>query len=123
MGGVVLGFVLHCAVEPSPRGNGLSNVGGGGNNANQTKNIVGDVNVEYKLSKDGRYKLKGFNRTNDNTQRINNGGQYTQGLGFFFREEFDTWDELYLRYVEKIRRLRKNSSKKTTSDKKPDEKS
>lgn len=89
------------------------NVGGGGTNANQSKNIIGDVNIEYKLSKDGRYKLKGFNRTNDNTQQLTTGGQYTQGLGFFFREEFDTWDELYQRYLEKLGRNKKKTNKKS----------
>ncbi|MGE0567439.1 MAG: translocation/assembly module TamB domain-containing protein [Bacteroidia bacterium] len=74
---------------------------GSGNSGN--RNFIGDVNIEYKLSDDGRYKLKGFNRTNDNTQLITSGGLYTQGIGFFFREEFDSFDELYKRYLEKIK--------------------
>jgi hypothetical protein len=89
---------------------------GAGTSTGSSKNIIGDVNVEYKLSKDGRYKLKGFNRTNDITQQANTGGPYTQGLGLFFREEFDTWNDLYKRYTKKI-----NKNKKT-SDKKPNEK-
>ena len=70
------------------------------------------MNVEYKLSKDGRYKLKGFNRTNDNTQQITSGGApYTQGLGFFFREEFDTWNDLYQRYLQKLKKNKKPNEK------------
>ncbi len=76
---------------------------GVGNSNTGTKNYIGDVNIEYKLSKDGRYKLKGFNRTNDNTQLITTGGLYTQGVGFFFREEFDSFSELYKRYLKKIK--------------------
>jgi hypothetical protein len=86
---------------------------GAGTNTGSSKNIIGDVNVEYKLSKDGRYKLKGFNRTNDITQQTNTGGPYTQGLGLFFREEFDTWDDLYKRYTKKINKNKKPGDKKT----------
>jgi hypothetical protein len=93
---------------------------GSGSSTGTTRNFIGDVNVEYKLSKDGRYKLKGFNRTNDNTQMLTAGGLYTQGLGFFFREEFDTWNDLYKRYTNKMKRMKK---KKTTDEKKPDENS
>lgn len=79
------------------------NVGMGGSSTTN-RNFIGDVNIEYKLSDDGRYKLKGFNRTNDNTQLITTGGLYTQGIGFFYREEFDTWEELYKRYLKKIKK-------------------
>ncbi len=82
-------------------------VGSGNNGGN--RNIIGDVNIEYKLSEDGRYKLKGFNRTNDNTQVITNGGLYTQGVGFFFREEFNSFEELYKRYLKKLKRDKKES--------------
>ncbi len=84
------------------------NFGVGNNNAG-SRNYIGDVNIEYKLSNDGRYRLKGFNRTNDNTQLITTGGLYTQGVGFFFREEFNSFEELYRRYLKKIK-----------GDKKPD---
>ncbi|MDZ4665385.1 MAG: translocation/assembly module TamB domain-containing protein [Bacteroidota bacterium] len=84
---------------------------GAGSSTGTSKNIIGDVNVEYKLSKDGRYKLKGFNRTNDNTQLMTSGGPYTQGLGFFFREEFNTWNDLYERYLQKLKRNKKPNEK------------
>ena len=79
------------------------NFGVGGTARGGNRNIIGDVNIEYKLSDDGRYKLKGFNRTNDNTQLITTGGLYTQGIGFFFREEFDSFNQLYDRYLKKIK--------------------
>lgn len=77
------------------------------NNKGGNRNLIGDVNIEYKLSDDGRYKLKGFNRTNDNTQIITSGGLYTQGMGFFFREEFNSFDELYKRYLKKLKKDKK----------------
>ncbi len=83
-----------------------------GVNNNQTKNssgLIGDVNIDYKLSADGRYRLKGFNRSNDITQITTAGGQYTQGVGIFYREEFETFDQLFKRYLSKFK---KKESKK-----------
>ena len=45
--------------------------------------------------------MKAFNKTNDNTQAINN-SPYTQGVGVFYREEFNTIGELYKQYLETI---------------------
>jgi hypothetical protein len=75
----------------------------GVNNSAQARSngLIGDVNIDYKLSEDGRYRLKGFNRTNDNTQITTAGGQYTQGIGFFYREEFETFSQLFKRYLKK----------------------
>lgn len=84
----------------------------GVNNNSQMRNsgaLIGDVNIDYKLSEDGRYRLKGFNRSNDNTQITTAGGPYTQGIGFFYREEFETFQQLFDRYLRKVKR---NSSAK-----------
>lgn len=82
------------------------NLGVANNNtrASNSSNIIGDVSVEYKLSQSGKYRVKAFNRSNDNTQVINNGGPYTQGLGIFYREEFENLNELYKRYLQKIKK-------------------
>lgn len=78
-----------------------------GVNSNQAKNssgLIGDVNIDYKLSDDGRYRVKGFNRSNDNTQIATSGGPYTQGVGFFYREEFETFNQLFNRYLDKVKK-------------------
>lgn len=83
------------------------------NNATSTKNsngLIGDVNVDYKLSQDGRLRLKGFNKTNDNLQSALAGGYYTQGVGVFYRVEFETLGSLYRSYISKLRR--KEAAKK-----------
>lgn len=80
----------------------LSVDGNVGNNTNtnaNANNIVGEVNVEYKLTDDGKLKMKAFNRANDNTQLNLSNGAYTQGVGVFYREEFDTIGELIKRYL------------------------
>lgn len=82
------------------------------NNTKQTTNssgLIGDVNVEYKLTDDGRYRVKGFNRSNDNTQIATSGGPFTQGVGVFYREEFEQFDDIFKRYMKKIKSMTKKS--------------
>ena len=63
-----------------------------------TNAIVGDVNVEYKLTPDGKVKMKAFNKTNDNAI-VYQTAPYTQGIGIFYREEFSTLDDLFKKYL------------------------
>jgi hypothetical protein len=76
----------------------------GGTNQKSTNNVVGDLNVEYKLTKNGKLRLKAYNKTNDNTV-LNADSPYSQGMGIAYKEEFDTLDELMKRYKEKIRKF------------------
>ncbi|HKK11139.1 MAG TPA: translocation/assembly module TamB domain-containing protein, partial [Bacteroidales bacterium] len=50
--------------------------------------IVGDVNIEVKITRDGRFRIRAFNRTN-NTDLLDMDAPYTQGVGVFYRKEFD----------------------------------
>ena len=61
-----------------------------------TSSIVGDVNVEYKLTKDGRFRVKAFNRSND-LSLLNDYSPYTQGIGIFYRKDFNNISELFTR--------------------------
>lgn len=73
--------------------NRLSIDGSFGVNNNQTQHtsqIIGDVNIEYKLNESGTYILKAFNRTNNNTQMTISGGPYTQGIGIGYKYEFNS---------------------------------
>lgn len=78
------------------------NFGVNGNQANRNSSGIIDVNIEYKITDDGRYRLKGFNRSNDNTQIATTGGPYTQGIGLFYRQEFETFDQLFKRYFKRF---------------------
>lgn len=79
------------------------NIGVNNNQARNSNNLIGDVNIEYKLTPDGKFRVKGFNRSNDNTQITTTGGAFTQGVGVAYREEFETFKQLYKRYLEKLR--------------------
>jgi hypothetical protein len=68
-----------------------------GNSDSPTNNddkryIIGDFTVEYKLSKDGRFKVKSFHKTYNDILGYN----YTtkQGIGLFYKKEYDSISEL-----------------------------
>lgn len=71
-----------------------------------SSNYVGDVTLEYKISQSGKYRVKGFNRSNDNTQILNTGGPFSQGVGIFYREEFESLSDLYKRYKKGIKSVK-----------------
>jgi hypothetical protein len=58
-----------------------------GNNA-----ISGAFDVEFKITEKIRFKV--FNRSNDNFY-IDNGIQYTQGVGLFYRQDFNKFKDLF----------------------------
>ncbi len=72
------------------------NVGVGGNQATQSSNFVGDFEVDVKINKSGKLMVKGFNRSN--TDILNDTGPYTQGLGLFYKEDFDSFGKLLQQY-------------------------
>lgn len=85
------------------------NVGRNTPNTQNANNFVGDVNIDYKLTDDGKFRVKAFNRANDINQ-VYSSGPYTRGVGVFYREEFNTLGELYKRYLSNIKN-RKNKEK------------
>ncbi len=61
---------------------------------NTASNVVGDVDLDYKITKNGKIRVKAFNHSNENMLNV----PYTQGFGFVFKEEFNTFGELMKRY-------------------------
>ena len=66
----------------------------GDEKSQRTSNIVGDVNVEVKITPDGRLRIRAFNRTND-IDILEDNSPYTQGVGVFYRKEFNSFKELF----------------------------
>jgi hypothetical protein len=62
-----------------------------------SSNLVGDFNLEYLVSKDGRLRLKTYNHSNTNNL-LDYNSPYTQGVGVVYREQFDTWKQLLQKY-------------------------
>lgn len=64
--------------------------------AGNSNNLVSDFAIEYKVTPDGKLRVKAFNRSNVNNFMLNN-APYTQGAGFFYRKEFDRFGDLFIR--------------------------
>ncbi len=75
------------------------------NNANQTgstlnnnsSNFVGDFDVNVKLTNNGKLQLKAYNHSNNNI--IYETSPYKQGIGISYRENYDTFDELWKKFL------------------------
>ncbi|NPA67985.1 MAG: hypothetical protein GXO50_05185, partial [Chlorobi bacterium] len=66
------------------------NLGIGGKETQNTdaNNYIGEFEVEAKLNPKGTVRAKVYNKAND---RIENDGDYTQGIGFIWRRDFDNF--------------------------------
>lgn len=70
----------------------------GNNSATNTarsnnNNIVGDFDLNVKLTNNGKLQLKAYNRSNNNL--IYETSPYTQGIGISYRENYDNFNELW----------------------------
>lgn len=68
------------------------------NTASQTQQVIGDISVEVKITEDGRFRFRAFNRTNTGTDVLfSTYSPYTQGVGIVFRKEFTGLKDLFKR--------------------------
>jgi hypothetical protein len=69
-------------------------------NDQNANNFVGDFSIEYKITEDGKLRVKAFNQSNQfSLQRRSS--NYTQGVGLFYRREFDKFSDLFRKSVAK----------------------
>jgi hypothetical protein len=82
-------------------------------------NVVGDVNVEAKLSKEGKLRARYF--YNSNNSAIPEVDNSKQGVGFVYKTEFDNLKELRVRnrLVKTRKKLTKLLEKKKEEEKVP----
>jgi len=62
--------------------------------AQKTNEIVGEVTVEVKITPDGRFRAKAFNKSN-NDYLYKSYAPYTQGVGVFYTQEFNRLRDLF----------------------------
>lgn len=69
------------------------------NTSQNTNDIVGDVIVDVKITPDGRFRVKGFNKSQrfDISSLEDNQDKYKQGIGIYYRYEFDKISEILRR--------------------------
>jgi len=87
-----------------------------GNNSSQrtsanSNGIVGDADVNVKITNNGKFQLKAYNHANNNL--IYETSPYTQGVGLSYREDFNDFNELWqkVKNVFKRKNLRPDSLK------------
>jgi hypothetical protein len=72
-----------------------------GNNSNPNRasnsELVGDFEIEVKISPNGKLQLKAYNKSNNNL--IYETAPYTQGLGFAYKEDYNTFGELWKKFL------------------------
>ena len=67
-----------------------------GNRLNQNpSSFIGDVDVEYKLNSEGNLRVHAFNESNEYDFTNLEQSQYTQGVGAFYKQSFNSWGELF----------------------------
>lgn len=76
------------------------------NTTQNASNIVGDVDITVKITRDGRLRAKAFNHSNMNSyyyyNTFENYAPYTQGVGLSYRQDFDRFGDLIRRKNKKI---------------------
>ena len=70
------------------------------NTQSNSSNIVGDVNIEYKITPDGRFRVRAFNKSNDINTLVNN-APFTQGVGLSYQRDFDRLGDLFRNWKKK----------------------
>lgn len=68
-----------------------------------TNNIIGDVVIDVKITRDGRFRVKAYNKSNNPFEISSYNANYKQGVGIYYRYEFDRFSELFRRQRKKQR--------------------
>ena len=86
-----LGLTLKTEISEKILINGKVGVPVGGEEKNV---IIGDVQIEFLLNKEGNLKARFFNKENEYQYFANDIG-YSQGLGIFYEIEFDSFKNIF----------------------------
>ncbi len=72
-------------------------VGSSATSSSSAQNLTGDVEVVYKVTRDGRIRAKVFNRNNQDDPSLDKLAPYTYGVGIFYQTSFNTAREFIMR--------------------------
>jgi len=78
-------------------------------NSPNVSNSIIDFDLEYKLNRSGKLRVKGFNRSNNSYFKQN---PNTQGVGIIYREDFDAFSGLMKSYWNPVGKFFKGNPKK-----------
>lgn len=92
-------YELNFIYTPNPRISFNGSVGYRDNNIEQSSKFIGDFDLEYKLTRNGRFSAKAYTHTND--YREFKKGETTQGIGLIYRETFNNLADLWQQWQNK----------------------
>jgi len=72
----------------------------------QASTIIDDVSIEYKITEDGAFRLKAFNTSNQYSLEETN-ALFTQGIGVFYKEEYDSGKEFFQKLFNRFKKSKK----------------
>ncbi len=70
-------------------------------NVENANNIVGDFMVDVKINKSGKLRVKAYTKANN---ELIYDSPSTQGVGIFYREEFDKFKDILKKYLNKLKK-------------------
>ena len=73
-------------------------------------NFVGDFEAIWLLTKNGDFRLRGYNQTND--RYFTKSTLTTQGIGFIYNKDFDKWSDLVQWFFKNRNRNKQKNDKK-----------
>ncbi len=79
---------------------------GTNSNKSQDNNLIGDFDVNVKLDSKGKLKMKAFTRSNEYLSGYTS--RNTQGIGIFYKEDFNSISELFKKYMNLLRGKKKD---------------
>ncbi|MBX2974350.1 MAG: translocation/assembly module TamB domain-containing protein, partial [Flavobacteriales bacterium] len=79
-----------------------------GAQSTSNNNLIGDFQLEYLLTPEGRLRAKAFSVSNDRNLNRSDQAPTTQGVGVAYREEFSTLGELWQKLLNNFRRTSKD---------------
>lgn len=72
-------------------------------------NFVGDFEAVWLLTKNGEFRLRGYNQTND--RYFTKSTLTTQGIGFIYKKDFNKWGDLFQWLIRKQNRKKEEADK------------
>lgn len=106
---------IETQVNYQPNDRLIINGNFGYNNDNLVKNkFIGDVDLEYILTNNGKLRFKAYNHTYDRYTLQLRSSQFIQGIGLVYQESFNSWDELLRKYSKKSLDKKTEIKKDTT---------
>src|SRR5699024_3040536 len=72
--------------------------------------VLGNVSVEYLLTKDGRWRIRGFRK--NEYENVIDGQVFVNGIGLLFQRQFNTLHELFVSFFGNPEKEKEKKDKK-----------